>query len=34
MKGRFFLEGDFDIRTDYLARALPMPKSEWINIQV
>jgi hypothetical protein len=34
MKGRFFLEGDFDVRVDYAAKSLPQPKSEWINIQV
>lgn len=34
MKGRFRLEGDFDIQVGYEAKALPQPKTGWINIQI
>lgn len=34
MKGRFRLEGDFEIRTDFSIEELPMPKTGWTNIEV
>lgn len=32
--GRFGLEGNFDVRVDYLIRSLPKPDREWVNLSI
>jgi hypothetical protein len=34
LRARFRIEGDFDIRAGYAINAWPMPKKEWINLEV
>ena len=34
LSSRFGLEGDFDVRVDYLIHSLPKPPKEWVNLSI
>ncbi len=34
LQGRFKVEGDFEIRAGYAATSLPMPKKDWVNVEI
>jgi hypothetical protein len=34
LQGKFKIEGDFEIRMDYLARSLPRPQKDWSNVEI
>ena len=34
VKGRFKIEGDFELKMDYQIQSLPKPQKEWINVAI